>query len=509
MLEQTKLLCAWNYNQAHKCYSVEKILYSQRPTASHLQVLSIYVPESYMNEDGSLREGSCGVYTTRTAPIIFENNAAGYSEMPDVHPGEERWCGTPYLKQGMVYVSCGCRGRQTRSKVRAKNDEDVVKTGDIVEDEIFREDKYVGKGAAQLVDFKTAIRFLRHHREMLAGDWDRLISVGFSAGGAMSTLLSCTGNSVHFEDLLRENGAYMEESDAVYAAQIYCPITDLEHADMAYEWCFLNSKIAIFPKDNESGELTPFRQALSKKFAKEYIRYFNNMGLKHPKTGAQLQLGEDGRSGSGYEYLMEKLKESYDRYMEYLKPSKDEVVGDITSDGRENTEVGHTKDELMLNDLENYVAHVRTRLKNCPAFDWLEADSCENQLFGNETTNYRHFNEQTAEFIAELREAFPEEYERFYEKYRTCVGDKEQEKQKFLLNPFSFIGTSEKSDMAKHFRICVGSLDADTALTVSMSLALKLAECTDSSVEYRIIWNQPHCEADEPGAVLEWIASLQ
>lgn len=464
-MNQKELLCAWEYNQAHKCYYLEKIPYTNHVTATHLQVLSIYVPEAYMNSDGSLQDGACGIYTTRTAPVVFENNAAGYSEMPDVHPEEERWCGTPYLEQGMVYVTCGCRGRQTKD----------------------------GKGIAQLVDFKTAIRFLRHHCKAFAGDWDKLISVGFSAGGAMSALLSCTGNSAHYEEALRSNGAYMEESDAVYAAQIYCPIIDLEHGDMAYEWCFINSKTAVFPRDSESGELTSFRQALSRKLASAYISYFNEMQLKHPETGEVLTLGTDGRNGSGYEYLMEKLQESHERYLDYQKKSKADMELTV-----QNAPI----------DLEDYVATHRPRLKNCPAFDWLEADSCENQLFGSADKDYRHFNEQTAELIAELKDEFPEEYEKYYSAYCQCIGDKEQEKQKLLLNPFSFIGTGEKCDMAKHFRICVGSLDADTSLSVSMSLALKLAECTDSSVEYHIVWNEPHCEADEPGAVQSWIQKL-
>lgn len=54
----------------------------------------------------------------------------------------------------------------------------------------------------------------------------------------MSSLLGVTGNSRNYRELLEENGAFMEESDAVYASQIYCPIIDLEHADLAYEWLF-------------------------------------------------------------------------------------------------------------------------------------------------------------------------------------------------------------------------------------------------------------------------------
>ena len=96
----------------------------------------------------------------------------------------------------------------------------------------------MGKAPVTLVDLKTAIRFLRHNRKALPGDLDRIISVGWSAGGAMSTLLGVTGDHPRYDRYLEEAGAFMDESDAVYASQIYCPIIDLEHADLAYEWCF-------------------------------------------------------------------------------------------------------------------------------------------------------------------------------------------------------------------------------------------------------------------------------
>ncbi len=54
----------------------------------------------------------------------------------------------------------------------------------------------------------------------------------------MSALLGTTGNSEDYKVYLEEIGAVMDSTDDVYAAQVYCPITDLDHADLAYEWMY-------------------------------------------------------------------------------------------------------------------------------------------------------------------------------------------------------------------------------------------------------------------------------
>lgn len=72
------------------------------------------------------------------------------------------WLGGPrdeaekYLAAGMVYVTCGSRGRESRNA-----------------DEIL-----CGKAPWTLVDLKTGIRFLRHNASALPGDFSHIISVG-------------------------------------------------------------------------------------------------------------------------------------------------------------------------------------------------------------------------------------------------------------------------------------------------------------------------------------------
>ena len=146
----------WSFNQALECWCIEDVVYTEKADVPQAQRLSVFVPKAYLSETGEIaKSGACGIYTAQNAPVIFENNAAGYMEMTNTHPGEERFFGAPYLAQGMVYVTCGCRGRSSKNA----------------------QGEYVGKAPMTLVDFKTAIRFLRHNRATLPGDWSKLVSV--------------------------------------------------------------------------------------------------------------------------------------------------------------------------------------------------------------------------------------------------------------------------------------------------------------------------------------------
>lgn len=481
-----------------------------------------------------------------------------------------------YLKQGYVYVTCGNRGHESRDA----------------------EGKLCGKAPINLVDLKTGIRFIRHNRAYIPGDMDKIISVGWSAGGAMSTLLAVTGNNENFIPYLKENGAFMEESDAVYAAQIYCPIVDLEHADLAYEWQFAADKENEASPAGPAGVMTAFEEALSRKLKDSYVEYFNSLKLVNPENEEILRLSPDGRSGSGYDYLMKKLNEAAGIYLtklkngelpkkysteDYLvgnyvcltpapmggpgkkdkndhsdlmqghagpgvalqrppfgmdtgdekeigagmkKPLAPPSLGDMVSrppkgapyhpfqppmmevKGRDKSEwLRWDGEKAVIEDLDSYVLNHRRRMKPCTAFDVLKNESGENKVFGTAKQPQMHFNADIAKAIFELREQFPEEYEEYYGAYAAVSGDESLARRIYLLNPLNFIGTDEKSDTAKYCRIRVGASDADTAFSVSMTLALKLAEA-GIPTDYQLVWDQPHSEADYAGEVIDWIESI-
>ena len=162
----------------------------------------------------------------------------------------------------------------------------------------------------------------------------------------------------------------------------------------------------------------------------------------------------------------------------------------------------------QISDLDTYVLNHRRRMKPCTSFDKLEMDSGENQLFGTPENDYVHFAPQIADAIQTLKDDYPEEYARYYPVYRSMETDSALAERVRLLNPLSFIGTAEKSNQAKYYRIRVGGSDADTSLSVSMMLALKLQDAKCGNVDYALVWDQPHSQADYPGEILEWIDSI-
>ncbi|MGN0806067.1 MAG: hypothetical protein ACI4MC_03430 [Candidatus Coproplasma sp.] len=340
----------------------------------------------------------------------------------------------------------------------------------------------VGKAPIALADLKAGIRFIRHNSMYIPGDMDKIISNGMSAGGAMSTLLAVSGNSDEFDVYLEEMGAVMDESDDIYAAQIYCPITDLDHADFAYEWMY----------KNDNSTLSDFQKALSSLFYDEYISYFNSLNLT--VDGTVYQLGADGRSGTFYDWILGQYANSY-----------------RTVNGANATLPSY------LSSLDNIVAEHKGRSKTCPAFDRFDVSSAataaaENGVFGRLGANLadadfqRHFSTGVASAIASLCDSFPQEYAQYYEIYDAQSSLADVQKQVELYNPYTYLNAGD-TDVAEKIRICLGSQDSDTAIAVSAQLALKFMSLgIDTS--YELVWGLGHTDADTEGAYEAWVNSI-
>ncbi|NTV91291.1 MAG: hypothetical protein HGA22_13180, partial [Clostridiales bacterium] len=196
----------WTYNADSNSYSLTGVTYCSDPAAAAYESLNIYVPAAYMNANGSITSKVINGYTAGTAPIIYSNGVGGYSQataeaLNKNSRSYNSFC--TYLKNGYVVVSAGSRGKQTQAS----------------------DGSFIGKSPAGLVDLKAGVRFLKYNDALLAGDSKKIVSIGTSAGGALSSLLGTTGNSPDYDSYLKEIGAVMTEGDDVYGAQCYCPIT--------------------------------------------------------------------------------------------------------------------------------------------------------------------------------------------------------------------------------------------------------------------------------------------
>lgn len=469
----------WVYYDEYDCYGLEYIVYCDNPADPVKECMNIYVPTAYMNADGTINEkGTVNGYTAATAPIIYQNGIGGYAEA-DASKISAR--NSDYIKQGYIFVSPASRGKETQSE----------------------DGTYIGKSPAGLVDLKAGIRFLKANDAEMAGDANKIISIGTSAGGAMSALLASTGNAKDYDSYLREIGAVMDQSDDVYAAQAYCPITDLDHADQAYEWMYQNLQTYNNRRSGENGESTDFEKAVSKQMASGYVDYINSLKLVDTKTGEPLTLGEDGRSGSFYQYMVQEVEDAAAVYLNKLSEGSLDVpytLKDCLSwDGS----------SAKITSLDDYLADYNPRMKSVMAFDNLEMNenSGENLEFGDETHQYLHFDSYMPDVLEKLKTDYPEEYSKYAEGYDAVIGDKALAERKKLLNPLNYIG-SDSVDTAEHIRIRVGTQDADTALSVSAVLALSLENKTDADVDYALVWNQGHGNADYDGELIQWIDKI-
>lgn len=105
----------------------------------------------------------------------------------------------------------------------------------------------------------------------MPGDAEKIVSDGTSAGGAMSALVGASGNNPVYEPLLEMMGAAKERDD-IFAAVCFCPITDLAHADMAYEWLYGNT-------DSRKANDAAHRQ-VTRDEAALFPAYVQSLGLK-------------------------------------------------------------------------------------------------------------------------------------------------------------------------------------------------------------------------------------
>lgn len=432
----------WVRNEQEAYCALEGIVTCVNALRPDLQCISIYAPLSYL--DGDERAA--------TAPIVMRNCVGGYSEAI-AEPLDD--FGRECIAAGFVYATAGARGKQT-------TDENGT---------------LIGKAPIGLVDLKAAVRFLKHNAGKFPGDPHKIVSTGVSAGGAMSSMLGCTGNKAEYLPMLQEAGAAMDVTDDVFAAQCYCPIIDLDHADAGYEWMFDG---VTYYKGIGEGNLDAFSQALSKQLKAIYIEYFNSLGATHPETGEPLCLGEDGRSGTAYDYLMS-------------------VVRKAAQDGGS---------DWIPQELDDLYKGYMTRLKPCPSFDSITYNNPETQVFGTATADYVHFSPDVARAIDAVKDEFPAQYALHYAPYAWSKWDADLATRRNQINPFHFIGTEYTGDLAKHYRIRVGTKDPHTSFTMAMLLAVKLQNAGHPDVNYAMVWDQDHCAADVPGAFVNWVNSL-
>ena len=358
-----------------------------------------------------------------------------------------------------------------------------------------------GKAPALIVDYKAAVRFVRFNRKagrIPAGDTEKIISSGTSAGGALSALLGATGNAKEYVPYLKEAGAAKERDD-IFASMAYCPITNLENADMAYEWMFHNAneyynagparrvppaansaspvgavqdRPANAPAEAARGTaITPEQKEISAELKEKFTEYLNDLNLRD-SLGNRLNLAPDGY-GLFREYI-ESL---------YLEAAQNAI--DTGEDVSKTSWLTVSDGTAVHMDFDKYVATVK-RLKGVPAFDAFDMTSGENNEFG--TYDIPQYNLASPVEKRQLRKANLEEQ---MEKDKLDLSQYMANGRIIkMMNPMRYIGNPDVQT-APHWRIRHGALDRDTALAIPAMLAVKLKN-NDKAVDFKVAWGYGH-----------------
>ncbi len=431
----------------------EGISYCAKPV-DDIQKMNLFVPEAFYHGE------TVGMYTLKTAPIFILNSVGGYMPGFAGEPGMNERLGRPNaifeaLHHGYVVVSPGIRGRSLGP---------------------------CGKAPALAVDMKAVIRYLRHNKERIPGDVEKIITSGTSAGGALSAMTGASGNSPDFAPYLAEIGA-AQEKDHIFAANCYCPIHNLEHADMAYEWQFFGENDYYRRSTTLVGTLTEEQRALSGALKAAFPDYLNSLHLKDAQ-GRELTLDKDG-NGSFRDYVEKLLLESANQELRTHEISRRLKNLAVPGSEAENQSYLCYRDgQAVKLDWTGYVRKI-TRMKPTPAFDALDLSSPENDEFGTQEHPAQHFTPFSMAHSLPTETLAEEELIR-------------------MLNPLSYIGLA---DTAPHWRVRHGAYDRDTALAIPAILALTLQN-KGFSTDFCLPWGLPHSGDYDLVELFAWIDTI-
>ena len=419
-------------NKEIKYRAFEYIPYVANPIDIDQQYMNIYVPEEYFNN------GTINGYNTQTAPIFMPNSVGGYMPSQAMTPKVEN--GKPNsvlyaLSRGYVVASPATRGRTNKAS----------------------DGNFIGKAPAVIVDLQAATAYLHANDSTMPGNANRIITNGTSAGGAVSLLQGATGNNSDFQPYLQALGAATAATN-VYAVSAYAPITNLDAADMAYEWSYKGitsfNKVTMgqgeLPQANVGGNTAPPQRtiqrvnlnaddvAYSNLLSEHFPEYVNNLQL-HDTMGRVLKLDKNG-NGTFKNYVKAFIIDAANKAQ-----AKGTDLSKHTYFVRDN-KTGAIKDI----NWEAYNQFV-SRSKAPGAFDSRSNDSGENNLFGTSATDNNHFT-----ITAALHDTTPNQ-DVYVENAKIVT----------MMNPMNYLGSPAATN-ARYYRIRYGTADSNTSVAIPL-----------------------------------------
>ena len=458
-------------NKEIKYRAFEYIPYVSNPIDIDQQYINIYIPEEYFNN------GTVNGYNTQTAPIFMPNNVGGYMPSQPMVPKVEN--NKPNsalyaLSRGYVVASPATRGRTNKAS----------------------DGNFIGKAPAVIVDLQAATAYLHANDATMPGNAKRIITNGTSAGGAVSLLQGATGNTSDYQPYLQALGAATASTD-VYASSAYAPITNLDAADMAYEWSYNGitsfNKVTMgqgeLSQANVGGTPAPIQRnvqrvnltnddvAYSDLLKSHFPDYVNNLQLRD-RTGVILKLDKKGNG----------------TFKQYVKSFIIDAANKAKSNGTDLSRYSFLlldKNTGLVKDIDWDAYNSFTSRSKAPgAFDSRSNDSGENSLFGTSTSDTNHFT-----ITAALHDT-------------TTNNDVYVENAKIvtMMNPMNYLGSPSATN-AKYYRIRYGTADSNTSVAIPLIVGTR-AQNLGYSVDMATPFGVDHAGDYDLQDLFNWMDSI-
>ena len=458
-------------NKEIKYRAFEYIPYVANPIDIDQQYMNIYVPEEYFNN------GTVNGYNTQTAPIFMPNAVGGYMPSQAMAPKVEN--GKPNsvlyaLSRGYVVASPATRGRTNKAS----------------------DGNFIGKAPAVIVDLQAATAYLHANNAAIPGNANRIITNGTSAGGAVSLLQGATGNSSDFQPYLQALGAATAPTN-VYAVSAYAPITNLDAADMAYEWSYSGitsfNKVSMgqgeLPQANVGGtaalpkhtiqrvNLNADDLAYSNLLKERFPDYVNNLQL-HDSMGRILKLDKNG-NGTFKSYVKT-----------FIIDAANKAQAQGTDLSRHTYLVRDNKTGTIKDINWDVYNQFVSRSKAPGAFDSRANDSGENSLFGTSTTDNNHFT-----ITAALHDTTSNQ-DVYVENAKVVT----------MMNPMNYLGSPAATN-AQFYRIRYGTADSNTSIAIPLIVGTR-AQNLGYKVDMSTPFNVDHSGDYDLEDLFNWMDTI-
>ena len=458
-------------NKEIKYRAFEYIPYVSNPIDIDQQYINIYIPEEYFNN------GTVNGYNTQTAPIFMPNNVGGYMPSQPMAPKVEN--NKPNsalyaLSRGYVVASPATRGRTNKAS----------------------DGNFIGKAPAVIVDLQAATAYLHANDATMPGNAKRIITNGTSAGGAVSLLQGATGNTSDYQPYLQALGAATASTD-VYASSAYAPITNLDAADMAYEWSYNGitsfNKVTMgqgeLPQANVGGAPTPMQRSVQRvNLTNDDVAYSDLLKSHFPDYVNNLQLRD--RSG----VILKLDKKGNGTFKQYVKSFIIDAANKAKSNGADLSRYSFLlldKNTGLVKDIDWDAYNSFTSRSKAPgAFDSRSNDSGENSLFGTSTSDTNHFT-----ITAALHDT-------------TTNNDVYVENAKIvtMMNPMNYLGSPSATN-AKYYRIRYGTADSNTSVAIPLIVGTR-AQNLGYSVDMATPFGVDHAGDYDLQDLFNWMDSI-